>query len=77
MINKEWPERIISLIEKCQTKDEIEPHRKDVATIIDMIILDMEKGFESWELSKEARRLVREYRMVYNEICRKQSDLIS
>ena len=77
MINKEWPERIIAQVEKCETKDEVEDYRKKVQTIIDMIVLDLEKGLESYVLGKEARRLIREYRMVYDEICRKQRDLIS
>jgi hypothetical protein len=40
-------------------------------------MVDLEKGLESYVLGKEARRLIREYRMVYDEICRKQRDLIS
>ena len=77
MINKEWPEHIIVQVEKCETKDEVEDYRKKVQTIIDMIMVDLEKGLESYVLGKEARRLIREYRMVYDEICRKQRDLIS
>ena len=77
MINKDWPERIIVQVEKCETKDEVEDYRKKVQTIIDMIMVDLEKGLESYVLGKEARRLIREYRMVYDEICRKQRDLIS
>ena len=77
MIQKTWPEAIMWIVEKCETKDELEPHKRAVAGTIDKIVLDMERGLESWEWGKEARRLIREYRMVYDEICRKQRDLIS